>query len=131
MSEALPESTFLVWYCRQCGRACKVQPQVFEPGCTCKTPVMPLRATRVTQMHEPKRNPVHALSDEEAALRGLIHARKRLRITYDADIAEAWTATGMDGSKSIQLIVTTADGRRHVVDTRLPGVHIEAADTDT
>lgn len=124
---AVPESTYLVWYCRQCRHACKVQPQTVEPSCKCATPVPSLRPTRVTVTHEPKIRQMHAVGDAEADLRRLILARARLRITYEADIAEAWTTRGADGTPRIQLIVTTPDGRRHPVDTRLPGVHIEAA----
>ena len=122
------ETTYLVWICQQCRKACKVEPQVFEPGCRCEHPVPKMRPTIETQMHAPKRRPMHALGDEEARLRELILGRKRLRITYEADIADAWTTDNADGSKRITLIVTAPDGRRHAVDTSLPGVHVEAAD---
>lgn len=124
------ETTYLVWICQQCRRACKVEPQVFEPGCRCEKPVPKLRPTIETQMHAPKRRPMHALSDDEAQLRELILGRRRLRITFEADIAQAWTVDGMDGKRHIQLIVTTPDGRRHAVDPNQPGVHIEAATED-
>ncbi|MER5902970.1 hypothetical protein ABT150_23170 [Streptomyces mirabilis] len=121
------ETTYLVWICQQCRSACKVQPEVFKPGCRCANPVPKLRPTVETQMHAPKRRPMHALSDEEARLRELILSRQRLRITFEADIAQAWTVEGAGGVKQIQLIVTTPDGRRHAVDPSQPGVHIEAA----
>lgn len=123
-----PETTYLVWICRQCRKACKIQPELFEPECRCKTPVPGLRPTEVTQMHAPPRPAVRALSDEEARLRGLIRVRRRLRITYEGDIAEAWTSPGARGEPVTYLIVTTPDGRRHVVDSSLPGVRIEAAE---
>ncbi|MFJ6239838.1 hypothetical protein ACIQH0_37965 [Streptomyces griseus] len=122
------ETTYLVWICQQCRKACKVQPEVFKPGCRCSNPVPKLRPTRETQMHAPTRRPMHALTDKEAQLRELILGRRRLRITFEADIAQAWTAEGATGLKEIHLIVTTPDGRRHAVDPNQPGVHIEAAD---
>jgi hypothetical protein len=124
----LAETTYLVWNCRQCRKACKVQPQVFKPGCRCEKPVMPLRPTRETQMHAPKRRPMHALSDEEARVRELILSRQPLRITFEAEVVKAWTVDSPNSSKQIQLIVRTPDGRRHAVDLSQPGVHIEAAD---
>lgn len=123
------ETTYLVWICQQCRMACKVQPEVFKPECRCSKPVPKLRPTRETQMHAPKRRPMHALTDKEAQLRELILGRRRLRITFEADIAQAWTVEGMNGAKEIHLIVTTPDGRRHAVDPNQPGVRIEAADT--
>ncbi|MER6601133.1 hypothetical protein [Streptomyces parvus] len=122
------ETTYLVWICQQCRKACKVQPEVFKPGCQCSNPVPKLRPTRETQMHAPKRRPMHALTDKEAALRELILGRRRVRITFEADIAQAWTSESATGPKEIHLIVTTPDGRRHAVDPNQPGVHIEAAD---
>lgn len=124
-----PETTYLVWICQQCRMACKVEPEVVKPGCRCAQPVPKLRPTRETQMHAPKRRPMHALTDEEAQLRELILGRRRLRITFEAEIAQAWTVEGAAGAKEIQLIVTTPDGRRHAVDPNQPGVRIEAADS--
>lgn len=121
------ETTYLVWYCRACRKPCKVQPQAFEPTCRCESPVMPLRATRETQMHAPKRRPMHALTDEETRRRELILSRQRLRITFEADVVKAWTVDSPNSTKQIQLIVRTPDGRRHAVDLSQPGVHIEAA----
>lgn len=127
MTEQLTETTCLVWICQQCRTPCKVQPQIFEPGCRCEKPVPSLRPTRETQMHAPKRRPMHALGDEEARLRNLLLSRQRVRVTFEADVVKAWTTEGMDGEQHLTLIVTTPDGRRHAVDTSLPGVHIEAA----
>ncbi|MZE53791.1 hypothetical protein GTY86_35695 [Streptomyces sp. SID5770] len=121
------ETTYLVWICQQCRRACKVQPEVFTPGCRCEKPVPKLRPTIETQMHAPKKRPVRLLSEEEARLRNLILSRQRVRVTFEADVVQAWTHDSADGSKQIQLIVTTPDGRRHAVDTSQPGVRIDPA----
>ncbi|MFB7312939.1 hypothetical protein [Streptomyces sp. NPDC056192] len=127
------ETTYLVWYCKRprCGKACKIQPPGIEPECRCENPVPGLRPTRVTQMHAEKPRPLQALSDEEGRLRALARNNKRVLVTYEAQIAEAWTSTGRDGLKHVQFIVTTPDGRRHAIDPALPGLHIEAAPAAT
>lgn len=124
------ETTYQVWYCKRCNKACKIQPPGIEPGCKCASPVPGLRPTKVTQMHTPKRRPMQALSDEEGRLRGLARKGQRVRVTYEADVADAWLSSGRDGVRRIQFIVTTPDGRRHVVDPTVSGVHVEAADED-
>lgn len=129
MTEPLPETTCLVWYCRQCGNACKVQPQVFNPGCRCATPVMPLRPTQVTQVHAPKTRPLHALSDEEARLLALARTGAKVRVTFEAEITDAWQWSSA-GRRGIDFIVTSPDGRRHTVNGAQPGLRIEAAPTD-
>ncbi len=132
MSTAPSETTYLVWYCQRpgCGKACKIQPPTVEPGCRCENPVPGLRPTKVTKMHAPKRRPMQALTGEEGRLRSLARENQRVRITYEATVAQAWTTPDRDGIKHIQFIVTTPDGRRHVVDPTLPGLHIEAANSD-
>lgn len=124
-----PETTYRVWICRTCRKACKVQPQVFEPGCRCKNPVMPLRPTRETQMYAPKPRPMHALSDEEARLRALGRKGTRVRVTFEAEVADAWQWSS-GNTRGLSFIVTTPDGRRHPVDPDLPGVRIEVIADD-
>jgi hypothetical protein len=89
-----------------------------------------LRPTKVTQMHRPKVRPMQALTDEEARLRGLARKGQRVRVTYEAEVTDAWLMTGMDGVTRVKLIATTPDGRPHVVDPRLPGLHVEAAPSE-
>ena len=119
------ESTYLVWYCQACKKSCKTQPRT-KTACRCTNPVRGMRPTRVTQTHEPKSRPLHALSDEEGRLRSLARKKQRVQVTYEAEVSEAWLVTGADGVKHIQFIVTTDDGSRHHVDPRLPGVRMEA-----
>ncbi|RPK56158.1 hypothetical protein EES43_24260 [Streptomyces sp. ADI96-02] len=123
------ESTYLVWYCQSCKKSCKTQPRS-ETACKCTNPVRGMRPTRVTQVHQPKPRPLHALSDEEARLRNLARKKQRVRVTYEAEVSEAWLSTGMDGVKHIHFVVTTPDGRRHIVNPELPGLHVEAAPPD-
>ncbi|MEU0393797.1 hypothetical protein ABZ208_13640 [Streptomyces sp. NPDC006208] len=125
--QATAETTYQVWYCKRCDKACKIQPPTIEPGCRCENPVPGLRPTLVTQMHQPKLRPMQALTEEEGRLRALARKGRRVQVTYEAEISEAWISPGRDGVKRIQFIVTTADGRRHVVDPALPGLHVEAA----
>lgn len=123
------ESTYQIWYCRHCDQACKIQPPTIEPSCRCKNPVPGLRPTLVTQMHQAKPRPLHTLTEEEGRLRALARKGKRVRVTYEAEISEAWTSAGRDGVKRIQFIVTTPDGRRHIVDSGLPGLSVEAVES--
>ncbi|HEY3479011.1 MAG TPA: hypothetical protein VGL02_08935 [Streptomyces sp.] len=126
MTEQLPESTLLVWYCSRCRKSCKVQPPAPEQvACRCKNPVPGLRPTRVTVLHTPKTRPMHALDDEEARLRALARKGTRVRVTFDATIADAmqWSSAGQRG---LEFTVTTADGRRFTINPQLPGLHIEA-----
>ncbi|WP_329390092.1 hypothetical protein [Streptomyces sp. NBC_01716] len=126
----LPESTLLVWYCGRCRKSCKVQPPDPEQvACRCNNPVPGLRPTRVTVMHAPKARPMHALSNEEARLRALARRGTRVRVTFEATVADAmqWTAGDRRG---LEFDLTTADGRRHTIDPQLPGLHIEAIATD-
>ena len=129
MSDPLPESTLLVWYCRGCRKSCKVQPPTEAPACRCKTPVPSLRPTQVTVMHAPKTRPMHALSDEEARLRALARKGTKVRVTFEGEIADAWQwSSGV--SRGLQFIVTTADGRRHPVDPQQPDVRIERIEAE-
>lgn len=131
MTDQLPETTQLIWYCQHCRKSCKVQPPTEDPACRCKTPVPSLRPTRVTVLHAPKTRPLHALSDEEASLRAL--ARKgtkvRVTVTYEGEIADAWQWSSA-GRRGLGFAVATTDGRRHSVDPHRPGVHIEAITDD-
>lgn len=134
MTDQLPESTLLIWYCQQCRKSCKVQPPTptEEPACRCKSPVPGLRPTQVTVMHQPKPRPMHALSDEEARLRAL--ARKgtkvRVTVTFEGEMTDAWQWSSA-GRRGLDFIVTTPDGQQHRVDPQRAGVHIEAADRTT
>jgi hypothetical protein len=122
------ETTYLVWICQQCRMACKVQPEVVKPGCRCDKPVPGFRPTRETQMHAPKRRPMHAITDEEGRLRALARKNQRVRVTFEAEVVQTMLTTGMNGMQQISFIVATPDGRRHAVDPNLAAVHIEAAD---
>ncbi|MFF8544787.1 hypothetical protein ACF060_31375 [Streptomyces werraensis] len=72
---------------------------------------------------------MHALSDEEARLRALARKGTKVRVTFEAEMADAWQWTS-GTNRGLQFIVETADGRRHAVDPRLPGLHIEALPSD-
>ncbi|MDX3183560.1 hypothetical protein PV334_20140 [Streptomyces sp. ME02-7008A-1] len=119
------ESTYLVWYCRACKKSCRTQPRT-ETACRCANPVRGMHPTKVTQTHEPEPRRLHALTDEEGRLRSLARKKQRVRVTYEAEVSEAWLVRGAGDKKRIQFIVTTADGSRHHVDPRLPGVRMEA-----
>lgn len=121
------ESTYHVWYCKRCDQACKIQPPTIEPSCQCTSPVPSLRPTIVTQMHTPQPKRLQALTEEEGRLRGLARKGRRVRVTFEAEVAEAWISSSGSSGRRVQLIVTTPDGRRHIVDSGLPGLHIEAA----
>lgn len=124
------ESTLLVWYCRACKKSCKTQPRT-EIACRCANPVRGMRPTRVTQVHAPQPRPLQALTDEEGRLRNLARKNQRVRVTYEAEVSEAWlSSNSTDGIKHIHFVVTTPDGRRHIVDPQLPGMHVEAVHTD-
>ena len=127
MTEALSETTYLVWYCSRCRGACKVQPPGIDLACRCDSPVPSLRPTEVTQMHTPKPRPMHALSDEEGRLRAL--ARKGTKVTvtvtFEGEIADAWQWSSA-GRHGLDFVVATPDGERHAVDPQRAGVHIEA-----
>lgn len=126
----LPESTLLVWYCRRCDKSCKVQPpDPAQVACKCDNPVPGLRPTRVTVMHAPKPRPMHALSDEEARLHALARKGTKVRVTFEAEIADAfrWSSAGRSG---IDFVVQSPDGRRHTVNGSQPGLHIEAILSD-
>ncbi|MER8004817.1 hypothetical protein [Streptomyces sp. NPDC094149] len=126
----IPESTLLVWYCRRCDKSCKVQPPDPEQvACKCDNPVPGLRPTRVTVMHTPKPRPLHALSDEEARLRALAHKGTKVRVTFEAEMTEAWRWSSA-GRNGIDFIVTDPDGRRHTVNGSQPGLRIEAIPAD-
>lgn len=126
MTEQLPESMLLVWYCSRCRKSCKVQPPDPEQvACRCKNPVPGLRPTRVTVLHTPKTRPMHALDDEEARLRALARKGTRVRVTFDATITDAmqWSSAGQCG---LEFTVTTANGRNFTINPQMSGLHIEA-----
>lgn len=126
----LPETTLLVWYCRHCGKSCKVQPPDPEQvACRCDSPVPGLNPTQVTVMHTPKRRPVHAVGDEEARLRSLARKGTKVRVTFVGEIADAWQWS-TSGSRGIDFVVTSPDGRNHTVNGQQPGLRIEAVPAD-
>ncbi|MEV5944664.1 hypothetical protein [Streptomyces sp. NPDC051994] len=120
------ETTLQIWYCARCRKSCKVLPPTEQPACRCKAPVPGLRPTLVTQLHLPERRPMHALSDEEARIRALARKGSRVRVTFEAEVADAmqWSAGDRRG---LEIDLTTDDGRRYTVNPELPGLHIEAA----
>lgn len=124
MTDSLPETTLLVWYCRSCRKSCKVQPPAEDPACKCKTPVPSLRPTEVTVLNTPKTRPMHALSDEEARIRALARKGTKVRITFEAEVSEAWQWSSA-GNRGIDFIVTDPDGRRHTVNGSQSGLRIE------
>ena len=81
-------------------------------------------------MAQTKPRPVQALTEEEGRLRALARKGQRVRVTFEAEITEAWTSAGRDGIKRIQFVVTTPDGRRHSVDPARQGLQIEALPED-
>jgi hypothetical protein len=122
--------TLLVWYCRRCRRACKVQPaNAMDIACTCKTPVPGLHPTEVTVAPQPTQRRLHALSDEEARIRALARKGTRIRITFEATVTDAtqWTAGDRRG---LEFDLQTSDSRRYSIDPQLPGLHIEAVPAD-
>lgn len=121
------ESTLLIWYCQSCRKSCKVQPPAEDPACTCKNPVPSMRPTEVTVLHTPKTRPMHALSDEEARLRALARKGTKVRVTFEAEMADAmqWSSAGERG---LEFTVTTADGRSYTLNPQLPGTRIESAE---
>lgn len=126
MTERMPESTLLVWYCRRCDKSCKVQPPDPEQiACTCDNPVPGLRPTRVTVLHPPKSQPMHVLTDEEARIRALARTGTKVRVTFEAEIVDAlsWTSAGRRG---IDFVVKSPDGRHHTVNGSQPGLRIES-----
>ena len=126
MPAEFPESTLLIWYCSRCRKSCKVQPpDPDQVACRCATPVPSLRPTQVTVLHTPKTRSLHALSDEEARIRALARKGTKVRVTFDATIADAmqWSSAGQRG---LEFTVTTADGRRFTIDPQMPGLRIEA-----
>jgi hypothetical protein len=129
VTEQLPESTLLVWYCQYCRKSCKVQPPTEEPSCRCTTPVPGLRPTQVTVMHAPKQRPMHALSDEEARLRALARKGTKVRVTFEGEITDAWQWSSA-GNRGLGFIVTSPDGRSHTVNVQQPGLRIEAVPVD-
>jgi hypothetical protein len=125
----MPESTLLIWYCQSCRKSCKVQPPAEDPACTCANPVPSLRPTRVTVLATPKTRPVRALDDEEGRLLALARKGTKVRVTFEAEVADAirWSSAGRSG---IDFVVTSPDGRRHAVNGSQPGLHIEAIPAD-
>lgn len=120
----------LVWYCRRCRMACKVQPaDAMDVACTCTTPVPGLHPTEVTVAPEPTLRRLHSLSDDEARIRALARKGTRVRITFDATVTDAvqWTAGDRRG---LEFDLRSSDGRRYSIDPQLPGLHIEAAPAD-
>jgi hypothetical protein len=125
MSVPESETTLLIWYCRSCRKSCKVQPPAEDPACKCKTPVPALRPTEVTVLATPKTRPLRALSDEEARLLALARKGTKVRVTFEAEMTEAWRWSSA-GRSGIDFIVTDPDGRRHTVNGSQPGLRIEA-----
>jgi hypothetical protein len=125
----MSESTLLIWYCQSCRKSCKVQPPAEDPACTCATPVPSMRPTQVTVLATPKTRPVRALDDEEGRLLALARKGTKVRVTFEAEVADAirWSSAGRNG---IDFVVTSPDGRRHAVNGSQPDLHIEAIPAD-
>ena len=130
MTDQIPETTLLVWYCSRCRKSCKVQPpDPDQVACKCDRPVPALRPTRVTLMRAPKQRPLHALTDEEGRLRALARKGTRVRVTFEGEIADAWQwSNGI--SRGLNFIVKSPDGRTHTVNGSQPGLRIEAITDD-
>lgn len=127
MTRPMPETTMLVWQCRACRKSCKVQPpnELHQPTCRCAKPVPSLRPTVETVIHAPKTRPLRALSDEEARLLALARKGTKVRVTFEAEMTDAWRWSSA-GRSGIDFIVTDPDGRRHTVNGSQPGLRIEA-----
>jgi hypothetical protein len=124
------ETTRLYWYCQACRKSCKVQPPVEEPACRCATPVPSLSPTEVTVLATPKTRPLRALSTEEARLLALARKGTKVRVTFEAEIADAWRWSSA-GRSGIDFIVTDPDGRRHTVNGSQSGLRIEAVSDES
>lgn len=118
-----------IWYCTRCRKSCKVQPPTEAPACQCKNPVPGLHPTEVTVSDQPRRNPLHVLSDEEARIRALARKGTQVRVTFDAEVTHAmqWS-NGTD--RGLEFDVITPDGRRYSINPQLAGLHIEAIPAD-
>lgn len=124
------ETTLLVWYCRACRKSYKVQPPAEEPACRCTTPIPGLSPTEVTMLATPKTRPLQVITDEDARLRALARKGTRVRVTFEAEVSDAWL-WGTEGQpKKLELFVTTPDGHRHTIDPQMEGVHVEAMTED-
>jgi hypothetical protein len=121
------ETTLLVWYCQSCRKSCKVQPPAGDPACTCANPVPAMRPTRVTVLATPKTRPLHALDDEEARIRALARKGTKVRVTFEAEVTDAWQWSSA-GRRGIDFVVTSPDGARHTVNGSQPGLRIERVD---
>ena len=130
MTQPSSETTMLVWYCQVCRKAYKVQPPVEEPSCSCTRPVPSLRPTEVTVAATPKTRPMHAIDDEEARLRMLARKGTKVRVTFEAEVTDAWQWSSA-GRRGIDFIVTSPDGTRHTVNGSQPGLRIERITDDT
>lgn len=90
---------------------------------------MPMQPTTVTQMHHQPTRPVQALSEEDGRLRAITRRGSKVRITFEAEVADALLSSAAgDLRKKLLLVVTAPDGRRHTIDTELAGWHIEAVE---
>lgn len=121
--------TCRIWYCGRCRAAYKSVPPLVDPACTCKTPLHVLHPTTVTVPPAPATPRPQALSDDEARHRALARRGRRVKVTFEAVVDSAWLTREGDGDQHLTVLVTTDDGQRHPIDTRLPGVRIDALTT--
>lgn len=122
----------LVWYCRICRHAARVEPvdPDFRPGCQCEHPVLPLLPTEVAACVTAPTRRLQVLTDEEARRRAIGRKGTRVRVTYEAEVTQAWTCADADGVKRVRYMVIAPDGSRHAVDPTLPGVHVEGIEAE-
>jgi hypothetical protein len=126
-----------IWYCRRCSGACRAQPADIELACKCKSPVMPIRPTRVTQVVEPPPVRMHALSERETQLRSVVRKGRKVRITFEAVITDAWLEPSWENGRQVngKTIVIAVEGpgsgQPVVINTKDPSVIVEAVAEET
>jgi hypothetical protein len=128
----ISEVEHLVWYCRRCSRACKATPADVKLACKCETPVMPIRPTRITQVAAPTPAVhMHTVSEREAQLRAACRPGKRVRVSFDAVVEQAWLDPAWENGrqvngKKIVLTITGPGGHTLVIDTSDPTVMVRS-----
>ncbi|MEU8434510.1 hypothetical protein AB0F18_16625 [Streptomyces sp. NPDC029216] len=127
MTPSARPGTCRVWYCGRCRAAYKSAPPLVDTACSCETSVWTLHPTTVTVPHTPPAPRPQALNDDEARHRALARPGRRVQVTFEADVDTAWLTRGADGHQHLTVLVITDDGQHHAIDTRLPGVRIDAA----
>ncbi|MFJ4866152.1 hypothetical protein [Streptomyces sp. NPDC088748] len=127
MTASARPGTCRVWYCGRCRAAYKSTPPLVDTACNCESPAPTLHPIAVTVPPAPPAPRPQALDDDEARHRALARRGRRVRVTFEAAVDTAWLTRGADGHQHLTVFVITDDGQHHAIDTRLPGVRIDAA----